>query len=311
MKILTSFSCAAKLLQAGEVVAIPTETVYGLAADATNPQAVAKIYEAKQRPKFNPLIAHFAFAEAAEREVIFTPLARQLAAALWPGPLTLVLQARPDTRICDLARAGLATQAVRVPAHPVAQTLLQEVGIPLVAPSANASGSLSPVSASQVAKSLAGRIGWVLEGGDCTEGLESTIIDATGEQPMMLRAGTIAATQIAEVAGCEVKMELHAGEGRVKSPGQLLRHYAPKSGLRLGTENPRPGEALLAFGPVIPAGFARVLNLSQTGDLREAAANLFRYLHALEDSPIAVMPVPEEGLGIAINDRLRRAASCF
>lgn len=309
MKHLHSAYEAAALLRDSELVAIPTETVYGLAADATNAEAVAKIYEAKQRPQFNPLIAHFASQEAAEREVEFTPLARKLAAAFWPGPLTLVLRATPDTRICALARAGLPTQAVRVPAHPLAQKLLREVAVPLVAPSANASGTLSPVSSAHVAKSLAGKIGWILEGGECSEGLESTIVDATGEQPVLLRAGTITATQIAEAAGYEVRLQLHAGEGEVKSPGQLLRHYAPRGGLRIGTQNPQSGEALLAFGAEIPPGFTHVLNLSERSDLREAAANLFSMLHQLEAYPIATMPVPEEGLGLAINDRLRRASS--
>lgn len=309
MKILESIACAVKLLQAGEVLAMPTETVYGLAADATNAAAVAKIYEAKQRPQFNPLIAHFASKDAALQEVEFTPLAEKLADAFWPAPLTLVLRAKADTHICDLARAGLPTQAVRVPAHPMALELLRAVGVPLVAPSANASGTISPVSAAHVMKSLEGKIGWVLDGGECSEGLESTIIDATGEQPVMLRAGTITAAQIEAATGAKVQMQLHVNEGEVRSPGQLLRHYAPRSGLRIGTENPQPNEALLAFGAEIPSGFSRVLNLSERGDLREAAANLFRMMHALEGQPIAAMLVSEEGLGIAINDRLRRAAN--
>ncbi len=288
---------------------MPTETVYGLAADATNAVAVAKIYEAKQRPHFNPLIAHFVSQEMAAQEVVFTPLAEQLAQAFWPGPLTLVLQAKTDTRICALARAGLTTQAVRVPAHPLALELLRAVGGALVAPSANASGTISPVSAAHVAKSLEGKIGWILDGGECSEGLESTIVDATGEQLVMLRAGTITAVQIEAIIGKRVQMQLHASEGEVKSPGQLLRHYAPRSGLRIGTENPQTNEALLAFGAEIPTGFARVMNLSESGDLREAAANLFCMMHALEGQPIAAMLVPEEGLGIAINDRLKRAAS--
>lgn len=309
MKILESVACAVKLLQAGEVLAMPTETVYGLAADATNAAAVAKIYEAKKRPQFNPLIAHFASKDAAMQEVHFTPLAEKLADAFWPAPLTLVLKAKADTRICDLARAGMSTQAVRVPAHPTALELLRAVGVPLVAPSANASGTISPVSAAHVMKSLEGKIGWVLDGGECSEGLESTIIDATGEQPVMLRAGTITAAQIEATTGSKVQMQLHASEGEVKSPGQLLRHYAPRSGLRIGAENPQPNEALLAFGAEIPSGFSQVMNLSEQGDLREAAANLFSMMHALEGQPIAAMLVPEEGLGVAINDRLRRAAN--
>jgi L-threonylcarbamoyladenylate synthase len=303
----------AAVLQQGEVVAIPTETVYGLAADATNPQAILKIYAAKQRPAFNPLIAHYPSLAAVAKDMHLPPLAQKLAETLWPAPLTLLLPPRPSCRVHELARAGMPLQAVRVPAHPIAQALLQAVDFPLVAPSANLSGLLSPVSAQHVAKSLGNRIDWILDGGDCSEGLESTIVDATGEYPIILRVGTITAAQISACCGVEAVLHLEAdSETSPRSPGQLLRHYAPSCRLRLTVENPQPNEALLAFGAVIPQGFSKVLNLSETGNLTEAAAHLFQFLHQLEESgatSIAAMLVPEEGIGIAINDRLRRAAA--
>jgi L-threonylcarbamoyladenylate synthase len=294
---------AALLILAGGLVAMPTETVYGLAADARNADAVARIYEAKGRPSFNPLIAHLPSAETAFVQGEFSREARKLAEAFWPGPLTLVVNAVPATTVCDLARAGLPTLAIRVPAHPLAQALLNAVGRPLVAPSANLSGRISPTCAAHVTTDLGDRIDIILDGGPCTEGIESTVIDARGQTPVLLRPGSVSAQDI-EAVWPGLKMGGEADQP--VSPGQLLRHYAPDATLRLDADSPQAGEAFLGFGP----GEA-TLNLSPSGTLIEAAANLFAMLRELDKThnQIAVAPVPQEGVGAAINDRLLRAAN--
>ncbi|MCH2395414.1 L-threonylcarbamoyladenylate synthase [Oceanibaculum sp.] len=300
---------AAALLRAGQLVAFPTETVYGLGGDATDDRAVAAIFAAKGRPSFNPLISHLPDVAHARELALFTPLAEKLAAAFWPGPLTMVLKRRPDCPVSHLACAGLDTIALRVPAHPVAKRLLEAVGRPVVAPSANPSGRVSPTSAAHVAEGLAGRLALVLDGGPCAIGLESTVVDASGDRPVLLRPGGVTLEALEQVAGPVITPK--SDPDAPTSPGQLASHYAPALPVRLKATEVRPGEALLAFGPALP-GAAVTLNLSETGNLEEAAANLFALLRAL-DRPglagIAVMPVPEAGLGLAINDRLRRAAA--
>ncbi len=301
---------AARCLGQGGLVAFPTETVYGLGADARNGEAVARLYAAKGRPTFNPLIAHVANAEAARRLARFDAAAERLAAAFWPGPLTLVLPRRPDCGIADLALAGLDSVAVRVPAHPTAHALLEAFDGPVVAPSANRSGHVSPTSAAHVLADLRGRIDMVLDGGACTVGVESTIVACQGE-PALLRPGGVAREEIERVLGRALALPAVADEAPL-APGMLRSHYAPKARLRLEAETPRAGEAFLAFGPSAPAATGMTLNLSPRGDLIEAAAKLFSHLRALDASgvaSIAVMRVPHEGLGEAINDRLARAAA--
>jgi L-threonylcarbamoyladenylate synthase len=303
---------AASLLRAGRLVAFPTETVYGLGADATNGEAVAAIFEAKGRPAFNPLIVHVADRAAAERIVAFTDSARALADAFWPGPLTLVLPRRADCPVSLLAGAGLDTLAVRVPAHDVALALIRAAKLPIAAPSANRSGEVSPTEAAHVARSLGDAAAMILDGGRCAVGLESTVLDMTGPRPAILRHGGVTAEEIAAVAGTLAEAGSGAdGDPRPASPGRLASHYATRKPLRLNADSAAPDEALLAFGPVPAGGETAVLNLSPEGDLRAAAANLFAMMRALDDGPgarIAAMPVPEDGLGRAINDRLRRAA---
>jgi L-threonylcarbamoyladenylate synthase len=290
-----SITEAARLILAGEPVAVATETVYGLAADATNAEAVARIYEAKGRPGFNPLIVHVPDLESAERIGAFDRDAHQLAQRHWPGPLTLVVPLRDGTGIASIVTAGLPTIGLRVPAHPAMQALLRGSGRPLAAPSANASGSISPTRAEHVLKSLGGRIPLILDAGQTERGLESTIVGATDGRLRLLRPGPIALD--AEVASA----------GKIEAPGQLASHYAPSKPLRLNARQAEDGEYLIGFGPI--DGDA---NLSPSGELMEAAARLFDLLHQADASAkprIAVAPVPEEGLGIAINDRLRRAAA--
>ena len=301
---------AAAILRSGGLVAFPTETVYGLGADATSGLAVAGLYAAKGRPSFNPLIVHVPETAAAAAIAVMTPVAETLAAAFWPGPLTLVLARRPNRIITDLATAGLDTIAVRVPAHPIAQALLRASNMPVAAPSANRSGHVSPTTAAHVAADLGDHVQMILDGGATPIGLESTVVDATGDTPVILRLGGIARDDIERVLGRPVAV---AGEDNVKpsSPGMLARHYAPETRLRLGAYDVCEGEALLAFGSKPPAHTGPVFNLSPTGDLVEAAANLFAALRELDASgatAIAVMPIPAYGLGEAINDRLRRAA---
>lgn len=295
---------ALDLLRQGGLVAVPTETVYGLAADAANGEAVARIYAAKGRPSFNPLIAHVASAEIAMREGMFSAQASALADAFWPGPLTLVVDVAPHGTVSDLARAGLDSVALRMPAHPVALELLSSFGGPLVAPSANPSGQISPTSAAHVATDMADKVDMILDGGPCPAGIESTIIDARGDVPALLRPGSLDAAQIEAVWPGLIRPALNPDAPQ--SPGQLLRHYAPRATLRLNAESANEGEAYLGFGDHPSA----TLNLSPDKRLEEAAANLFSMLRTLDAdyARIAVAPIPMTGLGEAIIDRLTRAA---
>jgi len=295
---------AARALKRGELVIMPTETVYGLAADAANARAVAAVYEAKGRPSFNPLIAHAPDVATARRIARFDDRAERLAARFWPGPLTLVLPIADAQAVCDLARAGLDTVAVRVPAHPVARALLEAFGGPVVAPSANRSGRPSPTTFADAVEETGAAAAAALDGGPCAVGLESTVV-ALLDEARLLRPGAVTRAEIEAVIGPLAEAEADAK----RSPGRMARHYAPDLPVRLEAEAPAPGEAYLAFGPA-PAG-ERVFNLSPAGDLAEAAANLFAHLRAADRSGasgIAVAPIPHEGLGEAINDRLKRAA---
>jgi L-threonylcarbamoyladenylate synthase len=285
---------ATRLILAGQPVAVPTETVYGLAADATNAEAVARIYEAKGRPSFNPLIVHVPDLAAAQRFGVFSAKASGLAKAHWPGPLTLVVPLKADSLIAPIVTAGLPNIGIRVPAHPAMRALLRAVARPLAAPSANVSGSISPTSAEHVMRGLGGRIAAILDGGQSERGLESTIVAATGGPLRLLRHGPIAVDAEPAVPG------------KIEAPGQLARHYAPAKPLRLNATTAEADEFMIGFGNV--AGDS---SLSPAADLVEAAARLFALLHqadASDRSAIAVAPVPDEGLGRAINDRLRRAA---
>ena len=310
---MNSIDEAARLIRAGELVAFPTETVYGLGGDATNERAVAAIFEAKGRPQFNPLISHVLDAGEAKRLVRWNDAADKLAARFWPGPLTLVLPRAKDCPIALLATAGLDTAAVRAPAHPLALALIRAVGRPLAGPSANRSGAVSPTRAEHVAESLGDRVKMILDGGPCEVGLESTVLDLTTSPPTLLRPGGATREAIEAVIGpVALSHAVPSGDAAHKSPGQLASHYAPARPVRLNATSVTADEGLLAFGPQSPAGANQVLNLSVSGDLTEAAANLFAMLRALdrpEVGRIAVMPIPETGLGLAINDRLRRAAA--
>lgn len=291
-----ALAVAAGLIRDGWPVAVPTETVYGLACDATNPQAVARVYEAKGRPAFNPLIVHVADRTAAERLGVFGADARRLADAHWPGPLTLVVERRADSGLASLVTAGLETVAVRVPAGEAIAALIRLSGRPLAAPSANASGGISPTRVEHVLQSLGGRIPLVLDGGATQHGLESTVVSAVGGTLRLLRPGPVV-----------LDLPFATGGGAVESPGQLASHYAPAKPLRLNATERRPGEWLIGYGPI-----AGDDSLSQSGELVEAAARLFDALHRADASPaaaIAVAPVPTGGLGAAINDRLARAAA--
>jgi len=304
-----AIEAGARCLAAGGLVAFPTETVYGLGADARNGEAIARLYAAKGRPSFNPLIAHAADIANARRVGVFTAAAEKLAAAFWPGPLTLVLAKQPDCNVADLALAGLDSVAVRVPQHPVARALLKAFGGPVVAPSANRSGHVSPTSASHVLADLRGRIDLIIDAGPCTVGVESTIVSCM-ERPTLLRPGGIPREAIEKVLGGVLAIA-PASDDVPLAPGMLISHYAPKAALRLDVDTAGPGEALLAFGPP-PAFSGTMLNLSPRGDLIEAASNLFSHLRALDASGakrIAVMKIPHDGLGEAVNDRLKRAAA--
>jgi len=300
---------AAALLRAGRLVAFPTETVYGLGADATDGKAVAAIFAAKGRPRFNPLIIHVADTEAAQALVRFDERARALAARFWPGALTLVLPRTADCPVSLLAGAGLDTLAVRVPGHPVARAILSAAGIPVAAPSANRSAHVSPTTAAHVADSLGDAVELIVDGGPCPIGVESTILDLTAAPPAILRPGGVAEEDIRALIG---DLTVAGGsDARPRAPGRLARHYATRLPLRTGATDARPGEALLAFGPDVPEGAAETLNLSPAGDLAEAACNLFAMMRALDRPPftgIAVAPIPDTGLGRAIRDRLARAA---
>jgi L-threonylcarbamoyladenylate synthase len=299
---------AAHALERGELVAFPTETVYGLGADATNARAVAALFAAKARPRFNPLIAHVPDAADVSPLGQLTEAGERLAAAFWPGPLTLVIEKSPRCAVAELATAGLATLAVRVPSHPVARSLLRAVARPIAAPSANRSGHVSPTTAQHVAADLGACVAAILDGGAAPIGLESTVVDVSGEEAVILRLGAVTSAAIARVLGRRVAVA--GGARRPASPGMAARHYAPAARLRLNAREVRPGEALLAFGTPIPHS-GPAINLSASADAAEAAANLYSALRALDGyrpECIAAMPIPEEGLGEAINDRLRRAA---
>ncbi|MFQ5534916.1 MAG: L-threonylcarbamoyladenylate synthase [Sphingomonadales bacterium] len=305
-----AINAAAAALRRGDLVSFPTETVYGLGADATSDQAIAAIFEVKNRPSFNPLIVHVAAFDQAREIVIFDERALKLAEAFWPGSLTLVAPRAPGCKVSLLASAGLDTLAVRSPDHPVAHDLLCAARLPIAAPSANISGKISPTTAEHVASDLAGRIDHILDGGPCRVGIESTVVKTTPQGAVLLRPGGVTQTEIEQVLG-ERLLKPVVNVANPDAPGQLTSHYAPSLPVRLGATEVASTEALLAFGPPL-VGAARTLNLSTSSDLREAAANLFAMMRALDDpalSAIAVMAVPQTGLGRAINDRLRRAAS--
>jgi L-threonylcarbamoyladenylate synthase len=309
-------AAAARALAEGGLVAFPTETVYGLGADAANAAAIARLYHAKGRPAFNPLIAHVGELAVARKIARFDAAALKLAEAFWPGPLTLVLPKTPDCAVADLATAGLDTVAVRIPAHGIARKILRAFGGPVVAPSANLSGHVSPTDAAHVADDLAGRIDLIIDGGAVAVGVESTIIGCF-ETPMLLRPGGLPRAEIERVLGralAQPPEQAGGDSGQPLAPGMLASHYAPRTKVRLNAMRLEPGEALLAFGAHVVGGIdaaADVMNLSERGDLAEAATHLFGYLRALDAKgarAIAVMPIPDHGLGEAINDRLRRAA---
>ena len=309
-------AAAARVLADGGLVAFPTETVYGLGADAANPAAIAHLYQAKGRPAFNPLIAHVGDIAAARKIARFDAAATALAEAFWPGPLTLVLPKMHACAVADLATAGLDTIAIRIPAHPVARDILRSFGGPVVAPSANLSGHVSPTTAAHVQSDLAGRIDLIVDGGPVAVGVESTIVGCFGA-PMLLRPGGLPRAEIERVLGralVQPPADTEADSGQPLAPGMLASHYAPRAKVRLNAVKLEAGEALLAFGLGAISGIDGapvVMNLSERSDLDEAAANLFGHLRALDGKgvrTIAVMPIPNEGLGEAINDRLRRAA---
>ncbi|MCG8493948.1 MAG: threonylcarbamoyl-AMP synthase [Sneathiellales bacterium] len=298
---------AARILQAGELVAFPTETVYGLGADASNDNATAKIFEAKGRPSFNPLIVHVPDIETARKYVRFNARAENLAALFWPGALTMVLPRNEECPISRLASAGLPTLAVRVPANPLARDLLLEVGRPIAAPSANPSGQISPTQAIHVANGLKDKVKLILDGGTCKIGVESTVIGFSEDEVILLRPGGVTKEQLQAACG---KVTMSAPDSKITSPGMLLSHYAPSCPVRLNADDKKEGEAYLGFGP--ETDLISTINLSASGDLTEATANLFSSLHLLDEegfASIAVAPIPEIGLGVAINDRLRRAAA--
>ncbi len=297
---------AARILREGGLVAFPTETVYGLGADATSDRAVARVYDAKGRPRFNPLIVHVPDLAHAERLGVFGREARRLAEAFWPGPLTIVVKRRADCPVSLLASAGLDSLAIRVPDHPVAHDLLAALDRPVVAPSANPSGKVSPTTAEHVRKGLGGTVAMIFDGGACAVGLESTIVSFLEDEPRLLRPGGLAREKIERVLGHALVTS--GDEAQPNAPGQIESHYAPRAQLRLDADAPQKDEAYLGFGPSYKNG----ANLSPSGDVVEAAANLFRMLHELDATGakrIAVAPIPSTGLGEAINDRLKRAAA--
>ena len=308
------FEAASTILRSGGLVAMPTETVYGLACDATNANAVAGLYEAKGRPSFNPLIAHVSDLEMAKAHGIFTPLAEKLARHFWPGPLTLIVPRTTDSPIAHLACAGLDSIGLRCPDHPVALKLLQAAGRPLVAPSANKSGTISPTRAEHVREGLGDSIDLLLDGGPCRIGLESTIVRMIDDRPCILRPGQSDRAALEQVLGCAVST-IEPESTTIEAPGMMTSHYAPAARVRLNAQSQREDEAFLGFGDIHVTGDG-CQNLSPAGDLTEAAANLFAMMRALDThcqtaglATLAVAPIPEEGLGIAINDRLRRAAA--
>jgi L-threonylcarbamoyladenylate synthase len=311
MTLVTSdIASAAEALKRGKLVAFPTETVYGLGANALDERAVARVFEAKGRPRINPLIVHVAEHTDGLRLGVFNRAARKLAQALWPGPLTLVVRRAENCPVALLASAGLDSLAIRMPSHDMARRLIATAGLPVVAPSANVSGRVSPTTAGHVLEELAGRIDMVLDGGPCDIGIESTVVSCLEDAPELLRLGAVTRQRLEDVLGAV--LETRAEAARPIAPGALASHYAPAAALRLGAVQAIEGEALLAFGPDVPSHSGPVLNLSPAGDVTEAAANLFAMLRELDATgagAIAVMPIPQEGLGEAINDRLSRAAA--
>lgn len=308
-----SIQDAGRIIREGGLVGLPTETVYGLAANALDGKAVAAIYAAKGRPAFNPLIIHVATMQDAEQLAVFNDDARMLATALWPGPLTMILPRRENCPVSELATAGLPTIALRIPGLAVARDIIAAADVPVAAPSANASGTLSPTTAQHVSDSLGDAVQLIIAAGASSVGLESTVLDLSGDVPVILRPGAITPDDIARVLDIIPAID-DGNHDAPKSPGQLLKHYAPNTPIRLNADRLEDGEALLAFGPTLLGRALPVQakkNLSEGGDLHEAAANLFGYLHALDKGgfkSIAVMGIPDTGLGIAINDRLKRAA---
>lgn len=308
---LANYNLAVKYLNQGKLVSFPTETVYGLGADATNDAAVASIFEAKRRPSFNPLIIHLPSLAHVELYAELDIVSRKLAARFWPGPFTLVLNKKADSPLSELVSAGLDTVAVRVPEHVVAHTLLEKFGRPIAAPSANISGKLSPTTAQHVAEAFGQEVATILDGGPCRNGIESTIVQVCGDEVRLLRPGSVTKREIEQVTGLHVSV--YEDAQNPTAPGQLKSHYAPNARLRLNATELYPSEALLAFGSNIPKLHHNpTLNLSPKGSLHEAASNLFAMLHELDAlglESIAVSPIPAQGLGRAINDRLKRAAT--
>jgi L-threonylcarbamoyladenylate synthase len=309
-KILNSdkygIKTAAAQLRAGKLVAFPTETVYGLGANAYINEAVASIYEAKRRPSFNPLIVHFNNVDDVKQQVVWNEWSEKIAEKFWPGAVTFILNRTKNCQLSLLVSAGLDTVAVRIPSNKIANKLIEESGCPIAAPSANASGKISPTTAEHVETSLGSRIPYIVNGGSCAIGLESTVIDLSGENPTLLRFGGVTLGQLNAIIG---PISLCYNENIILSPGMLSRHYAPDTPIRLNATKFSKTETVLGFGPGAPTS---AFNLSSTGNLIEAAANLFNFMHKLNKpgaSPIAVMPIPEVGLGQAINDRLRRSAA--
>ena len=304
-----SLKLAAEALKAGQLVSFPTETVYGLGANATNDKAVALIYEAKGRPSFNPLIAHIATIEMAKEIAEFTPLAEKIAARFWPGAVTLILPLKMPSSISKLVTAGLDTIALRIPAPQIARDLLHLAGLPIAAPSANLSGSISPTLASHVEADLGQKCAYILDDGACEQGLESTIIDCTADSAIILRPGPVTKDALQEaLPSLEIAYHDVNNNEAPSAPGQLTSHYAPSKSMRLNALDKQDNETLIGFGDVKEADY----NLSPTGDLTEAAANLFALLHKADKANsgvISVSPIPETGLGIAIYDRLKRAAA--
>lgn len=306
-----AISRAGELIRSGELVAFPTETVYGLGADATNGKAVARVFAAKGRPRFNPLIVHVASLAVCQQLAVLDAHASTLAQRFWPGPLTLVLPKRAGAGLSDLVTAGLDTVAIRIPAHPVAQALLTAANRPIAAPSANRSGHVSPTLARHVETDLGSRVAMILDAGATTHGLESTVVTVTAAEIILLRPGSVTPADLEAATGLLVTRAIDGGETPL-SPGQLASHYAPRARVVLNAVRPQPGAALLAFGPAVLEHDAAMINLSPKGDLIEAAANLFAAMRALDATgaaTIAVMPIPAHGLGEAINDRLQRAAA--
>lgn len=298
---------AVEILRNGGLVAVPTETVYGIAADATNGEAVAHIFEVKGRPHFNPLICHISSIAMAEKLVNISPQAAALMQKFWPGPLTFVLPKKNNSPVSGLVSAGLDTLAIRMPDHKATQTIIEELDRPIAAPSANLSGKISPTTAAHVTSGLGNTIDMVINGGDCKEGIESTIITFNNDQVIILRPGTITKAMLIEAYGPNVSEFKASSDGKITAPGQLASHYAPEASLRLNVTEPRDGEYLIGFGDI-----KGDISLSETGNLRQAASNLFKHLitaDTLTSGSIAVAPIPADGIGLAINDRLKRAAA--